>query len=144
MDQTPKSLLALDVGSVRVGVAIASLVAKLPRPHITLQNDETLFPMLQTIVEVEAVGAIIVGFPRGMQGQHTKQTEAIEQFVSELKKHVALPIYLQDEALTSRHAEAELRAKGKAYDKGDIDALAATYILEDFLGEHPQGVEVGP
>jgi RNase H-fold protein (predicted Holliday junction resolvase) len=43
---------------------------------------------------------------------------------------------MQDEAVTSKRAEAELEARGKPYQRGDIDALAATYILEDFLAGH--------
>jgi putative holliday junction resolvase len=136
MPTTPKSVLALDVGSKRIGVAVATLEARLARPLITLEQNDTLFPTLQTIAQVEAATAIVVGFPRGMQGQHTKQTQAIEDFTAQLRQHFALPIHYQDEALTSKHAEAELRARGKQYDKGDIDALAATYILEDFLADH--------
>lgn len=133
MLNTPAAILALDVGAVRIGVAIASLSARLPRPLITLQRDDTLYPTLQTIVEVEGITKLIVGFPRGLQGQHTQQTEAIEAFVEELKQHFALPVIMQDEALTSKHAEDELRARGKPYEKEDIDSLAATYILEDYL-----------
>ncbi len=135
---TPSSVMALDVGARRVGVAVASLAARLPRPLITLQPGKEFFPALQSIVEVEGVGAIVVGFPRGMQGQHTAQTAAIESFTQQLKEHFLLPIHYQDEALTSKHAETELRTRGKPYDKGDIDALAATYILEDFLAEHKE------
>lgn len=134
---TPDSILALDVGARRVGVAVATVQARLPRPLITLIQDDTFFDALEAIVEVEGVHALVVGFPRGMQGQHTAQTTAIETFVAELKQHLPLPVHLQDEALTSKHAKAELDAKGKPYDKGAIDALAATYILEDFLQEHP-------
>jgi RNase H-fold protein (predicted Holliday junction resolvase) len=65
----------------------------------------------------------------------------IEQFVLELKQHFPLPVYMQDEALTSKHAEEELQARGKLYSKEDIDALAATYILDDWLTEHHE-VEV--
>ncbi len=126
------------MGAVRIGVSVTTLVARLPRPLITLQADDTLWPALQNIVEVEDVRVIVVGFPRGLQGQHTKQTEAIEAFVQQLKAHFALPIQLQDEALTSKHAEEELRARGKLYTKEDIDALAATYILEDWLAGHPK------
>lgn len=130
------SVLALDVGAKRIGVAVASLAARLPRPLITLEQDDTLFPALQNIVEVEGVRALIVGLPRGLQGQHTAQTKTIEAFAQGLREHFPLPIHFQDEALTSKHAEAELRARGRPYDKGDIDALAATYILEDWLQEH--------
>lgn len=137
MAVTPKAqaILALDVGARRIGVSVATLAAKLPRPLITLEQDDTLFPTLQNIVEVEGVGAIIVGYPRGLQGQHTKQTAAIEEFTATLRQHFAMPIQYQDEALTSKHAETELLARGKPYDRSDIDALAATYILEDFLRE---------
>ncbi len=136
MSLSPKSVLALDVGATRIGVAVASFPARLPRPLITLNWDDTFFPTLQTIAEVEGVRALVVGFPRGMQGQHTAQTTAIETFTQQLREHFPLPIHMQDEALTSKYAEAELKARGRPYDRGDIDALAATYILNDWLGEH--------
>lgn len=139
MPVTHRSILGLDVGAKRIGVALASLEARLPHPLITLTWDDTFFATLQNIVEVEGVESIVVGFPRGMQGQQTLQTQAIEAFTAELRQHVALPIHMQDEALTSKHAEDELRARGKPYDRAAIDALAATYILEDFLAEHPGG-----
>ena len=140
MISQPSAILALDMGAKRVGVAIASLAARLPRPLITLQQDDTFWPTLESIVEVEGVTKLIVGFPRGLQGQHTAQTEAIEAFVEELKQHFPLPVIMQDEALTSKHAEDELRARGKPYEREDIDSLAATYILEDFLKEFKEQV----
>jgi len=136
MGTTPRSVLGLDVGARRIGVAVASLAARLPHPVIALPHDATLWPALETIVEVEGVEQLIVGFPRGMQGQKTAQTAAIEAFSLELRQHFALPLHFQDESLTSKHAEAELRARGKPFDRGDIDALAATYILEDWLRDN--------
>jgi len=136
MVTTPSSILALDVGAKRIGIAVANSIARLPRPLITLEPNDTFFPTLQNIIEVENVSDVVVGFPRGMQGQRTAQTVAIEDFTQQLKQHVALPVHFQDEALTSKHAEAELRAKGRPYDKGAIDALAATYILEDWLASN--------
>lgn len=137
MAQTPRSILALDVGAKRVGVAVASFEARLARPLITLIRDDTFFEALKDITDVEGVRIIVVGFPRGMQGQHTMQTDAIEAFATQLRQHFPLPQYFQDEAMTSKHAETELIARGDPFDKGDIDSLAATYILEDFLSEHP-------
>lgn len=139
---TPNSILALDVGDKRVGVAMASLVARLPRPLTTLENNETFFPALQEIVESENVGAIVVGLPRNLQGEHTAQTKQIERFTKELRQKLSLPIRFQDEALTSKKAEAELDAQGRNYQRGDIDSLAATYILEDFLREQHNLVEL--
>lgn len=129
------SVLALDVGGKRVGVAVASIIAKLPRPLITLDNDESFMSSLQNIIEVEDVGAMVVGYPRDMKGDSTQQTKDVEAFTAKLRQEFAMPIIYQDEALTSKHAEAELDAKGKNYVRGDIDSLAATYILQDFLND---------
>ncbi len=129
------SILALDVGAKRVGVAVASIIAQLPRPLITLDNDDSFMTSLQNIIEVEDVGAMIVGYPRDMKGDSTQQTREVEEFTAKLRQEFAMPIIYQDEALTSKHAEAELDAKGKNYVRGDIDSLAATYILQDFLND---------
>ncbi len=129
------SILALDVGAKRVGVAVASIIAQLPRPLITLDNDDGFMTSLQNIIEVEDVGAMIVGYPRDMKGDSTQQTREVEEFTAKLRQEFAMPIIYQDEALTSKHAEAELDAKGKNYVRGDIDSLAATYILQDFLND---------
>lgn len=138
MPATTRSVLALDVGEQRVGVAVASLAARLPRPLVTLKRDSTFFKELQNIIDTENVEALAVGFPRGLGGQHTAQTQTVEAFAAELRKHCGVPIHFQDEAVTSKQAEAELEARGKPYARGDIDALAATYILEDFLSEHKE------
>jgi putative Holliday junction resolvase len=139
MPAVPKSVLALDVGSKRVGVAVASLSARLPRPLATLQvTDDGLLPALEDLVKNEDVGRLVVGLPRGMEGQSTAQTESTLRFSKELQEHFDLPIDMQDEALTSVHAEEELQKRGKPYKPSDIDALAATYILEDWLSAHKE------
>ena len=133
MPITPDYALALDVGSKRIGVAIASLSFKLPRPLCTLINDDDFFERLDGLIKTEAIGVLVVGLPRGLDGQETGQTKYVRDFVDQLKTHTDLAVHFQDEALTSTRAEAELKARGKIYQKGDIDALAATYILEDYL-----------
>jgi putative Holliday junction resolvase len=136
MPQIPESVLALDVGEKRIGVAVATLVARLPRPLVTLNRDEDFISQLRSIVESESVSRLVVGLPRGLSGQHTSQTAAVESFTNELRQLIDLPIKFQDEAVTSKQAEAELEARHKPYVKGDIDSLAATYILEDFLKDN--------
>ena len=76
---------------------------------------------------------LVIGLPRGLEGQTTPQTEATQTFGSSLAEQLKLPVNWQDEALTSAQAEAELKARGKPYTKEAIDALSATYILEDYL-----------
>lgn len=130
------TILALDVGERRIGVAVAARIARLASPLTTITHDETVFTSLADLAKTQHADALVIGLPRGMAGQSTKQTETIEAFVRKLRQHMDLPIYWQDEALTSRQAEQELEKRGKPYAKGDIDALAACYILEDFLREH--------
>ena len=127
-----QSVIALDYGEKRVGVAIASTIARLATPLITLDNDFILLVNLKHIINENQVGNIVVGYPRGMDGQTTKQTEKVDQFIEGLKG-LNLPIDTQDESLTSVHAEAELQSTKPEYSKADVDSLAATYILEDFL-----------
>jgi putative holliday junction resolvase len=132
---TNKSVLALDMGGARVGVALASLAARLPSPLTTLNNDSGLFGELKKIIVEEDVCALVVGLPRGLDGQFTAQTAEAEAFADEVKRRFNMPVYLQDEALTSQKAEDELARRGE-YKKSDIDALAAAFILEDWLGEN--------
>lgn len=132
------SILSLDVGGSRIGVAAANVVARIARPLTTLTNDDDFVTQLQQRIDQESAAVLVVGLPRGLDGQHTEQTRIVESFVAQLKNHIALPVYWQDEAVTSRKAEAELKQRGGSYSKGDIDALAATYILEDFLRDHPE------
>jgi putative holliday junction resolvase len=130
------TILALDVGDKRVGVAIASMAARLPRPLTTLERGDDFFEKLHGLVEAEEAGAIVVGLPRGLEGQQTGQTQLTEAFIGQLEQAFQVPLYTQDEALTSQKAEEELDARGQPYARGDVDALAATYILEDFLSDY--------
>ncbi|HEU4914648.1 MAG TPA: Holliday junction resolvase RuvX [Candidatus Saccharimonadales bacterium] len=132
------AILALDVGAKRIGVATANAVARIAHPLTTLEHTPDIFQRLQALVRQEQAAVLVIGLPRGMQGQETDQTRIVRAFGAEAGKTIGLPIHWQDEAVTSRKAEAELAGRGKPFAKGDIDALAATYILEDFLNDHPE------
>jgi len=122
-------------------VAVANAVARIARPLTVIENNDAFPTQLASCIADNDAEVLVVGLPRGLNGQHTAQTEAVEQFIVSLKRHISLPMYWQDEAVTSQKAEAELNQRtkrGQTYQKGDIDALAATYILEDFLTDHPE------
>lgn len=136
--QPTSNVLALDVGTTRIGVAIADVVARIPRPLVTLTNDDSFRTELQKMIRANGVKTLVVGLPRGLDGQDTQQTAYVRTFVQGLDKVMGVTICWQDEAVTSKQAEAELQSRGKPYKKGDIDALAATYILEDYIREHQE------
>jgi putative Holliday junction resolvase len=126
-------VMALDVGEKRIGVAIASTIAKIAHPDRTLSNDESVWLHLQAIIDENAISKIIIGLPRNMSGEETQQSNVIRDFADDLRKHIALPVQFQDESVTSIAAEEILQKKGKPYDKADIDAQSAVLILDDYL-----------
>jgi putative holliday junction resolvase len=129
------NVIGLDVGGRRIGVAVASVEARLATPLVTIDRKDIpdIFPRLVKLLEEQSAEAVVVGLPRGMNGQETEQTAIARQFARELEKACKLPVYLQDEAATSIVAEERLKESRKPYEKGDIDKLAAAYILEDWL-----------
>lgn len=130
-----RSIIALDVGDRRIGVAVANLEARMASPLITLdrQQHADIFNRINELIIEHHAHAIIVGLPRGMEGQETRQTAIARQFASDFEQTCSKPVYLQDEAGTSLAAKDELNALKQSYQKGDVDKLAATYILRDWL-----------
>ena len=138
MAEPNSSIIALDFGAARIGLAVASLAARLPQPAGVINQSPTLFDDIKTAVAANSAQGIVVGLPRGLDGQDTAQTLEARHFSQELAGRLNVPVYLQDEAVTSKKAEEELKARKVKYNKEDVDALAATYILEDFLRSHPE------
>ncbi|MCA9329634.1 Holliday junction resolvase RuvX [Candidatus Saccharibacteria bacterium] len=132
--QAISNIIGLDIGDSRTGVSMANTIARIASPLTVIECSTVNLPddLLKLVKEYSPV-ALVAGLPKGLSGQDTAQTKHIIQIVDTLKRVINLPIFTQDEANTSKQAEEELRSKGKPYRKGDIDALAATYILQDFI-----------
>ena len=126
------SLLALDVGEKRIGVALADSAVRIAIAYDTIVVDGTETEQIARLIGFENIDIVVIGYPRNQSGEPTKQTEYVEKFAEQLKD-IAPEIVYQDESLTSVHAEERLKASGKPYVKGDIDALAASLILQDYL-----------
>ena len=125
-----EELLALDVGAKRIGVARANTIARIPEPLTTIEVDGTEVEQLNELAKDQDVKKLIIGLPRNQSGAETQQTLAVQAFAERL---TGFEIIWQDESLTSVAAEEKLQQSGKNYSKGDIDALAATQILSDYL-----------
>ncbi len=136
MTKTPNktgTVLALDIGEKRIGVALASLAARLPEPLTTLTNDAVVLEKIAELADRHQTDMIVAGLPRSLEGTETAQTRSVREFVGRLEDRLGRSVYLMDEAGTSAEAEAGLRARRKPYTKADIDARAAAIILQDFL-----------
>lgn len=131
-------ILSLDIGSKRIGVARASMVACIAEPLLTLDAEREPLETIATLIEEHDASHVVVGLPRNMTGQETDQSKLIRDFAEQLASHTSARIHFQDESLTSVKAEESLAQRKKGYNKEAVDALAAVYILEDFLQEHPE------
>lgn len=142
MIQSSDSILGLDIGVKRIGVARAHWPDGIASPLLTLSNDEDFMFQLEQIIKQENVSFIVAGKPRTLNGRSTEQTKYCEDFAGQIRIETQLPVYLEDEAVTSVEAEAELKSKGASYSKADIDSLSAVYILDSFIASHPKGAGI--
>lgn len=128
-----RAIIALDVGEKRIGVAVADGVVPIARRLTTIDVDGSELRVVVKLLSDENAGSIVVGYPRNQSGEATAQTKYVEDFVGRLEEVTEAKIIYQDESLTSVIAENSLRSFGKPYTKSDIDAEAATLILQDYL-----------
>jgi len=128
-----KQYLALDIGEKRIGVALADDGVRIPITLTTIDmNDETFRKDIAHLVTTHNIDVIVIGYPRNQSGEATAQTAYVEAKAAELSDLDAM-VEFQDESLTSVLAEQRLAARGEPYEKGAVDAEAATIILEDYL-----------
>ena len=129
-------VLALDPGSVRVGVAasvpgsfIATPVGSLPR------DPATLWPRLLREVRERGVRRIVVGLPRTLDGGEGDAAAAARVLAAEAERQTGLPCELWDERFTTAQAERELIAAGvrRRRRREVVDAAAATLLLQSWL-----------
>ncbi len=133
-------LLSLDYGSATVGVAVCDPFRIAVRGIEIIRRDrenhlrQTIRRIVFLAEEQEAVG-IVLGLPLNMDGSAGERVRKTEEFRDLLVRKTGLPVYLQDERLTSVEAEEIMRDRGiPARDfKKYVDMIAAEIILSDYL-----------
>ena len=129
-----KNILALDVGDRRVGVALADSQIKIAVPYGYLERSDKIVRQITELMLDHDISILVIGYPRNQSGEATKQTELVEQFAEELAEiEIDADLVFQDESLSSVEAERRL---GRVKDKGEIDAEAASIILQDYLEQN--------
>ena len=128
-----KKYLALDIGEVRIGVAVGDAGVRIAVPYDTIAMREDSFRGdIAELVTAQDIDTVVVGFPRNQSGEATKQSQYVEQKAAQLKD-IDAKIVFQDESLTSVIAEERLKSRGDELTKEAIDAEAAAIILQDYL-----------
>jgi putative Holliday junction resolvase len=127
----------VDAGERRVGLALSDETRMLASPLKVLVRNAGLAPVLDTLVEVvrrEGVTELVIGLPLNADGSEGRQARRARDFARVAERVVGLPVTLWDERLSTREAEAIVRAQGRrTRSRDDIDAVAAAVILQDFL-----------
>ncbi len=134
------SILALDWGERRFGVARSDVTQFLATPLEALtRRAGKRFPMprfLEIVAESEAVG-IIVGLPIGLDGKEGANALAARELGALVGERTKLPVEMVDERFTTVTALDAIKEVGGSTRgrKGDVDALAASVLLQGFLDE---------
>ena|SRR3989339_1842761 len=127
--------LAIDHGRRRTGLAICDPSETIVSPFAVLDNPKNLCGKIADVIKEQSVEAVVVGLPLNMNGSQGSQAKLVISFAEQLKKFTDVPIYFQDERLSTfgaeeKFADVELSRKEKLK---RLDAVAAAQILENFL-----------
>lgn len=127
-------ILALDIGEKRIGVARADSTTRIAVPVGFVNVDGSEWQEIARIARLNNTNFFVLGLPRSNEGNETAQSLYVRNFAKTLVEKVPrIKIRFQDESLTSVIAEERLKSRKKRYEKGEIDAEAASIILQDFL-----------
>lgn len=138
-DNEDKTLLAIDYGTRRIGLAKSDSMGIIAYALMTLEiksSSEGIKKLNAVIDEYQPQG-IVVGYPLLASGDKSKKCKEIDNFIKKLQNIYKGPIHKVDEGYSSKEAENIIHAHGKKIrkDKKRIDRLAAVIILQRFLEE---------
>ncbi len=137
-------LLALDIGGKRIGIAVSDRLGLSCRGVTCLfRNDKNWVNQVQKLVTEYGVQGLVVGLPKNMDGSEGAQAQDCREAASQLSKTVDLPIFFQDERLSTWAAKERLFAQGlnEKKVKAKLDQTAAAVFLEDFIAANPPAME---
>ncbi|MCP9493701.1 MAG: Holliday junction resolvase RuvX [Pyrinomonadaceae bacterium MAG19_C2-C3] len=137
-------ILALDLGTKRVGVAVSdeSRIAIRDLPALPRTNWKSLLEAIRNLCQRFDARAVVVGLPLRMDSSEGEAAVAARRIASNLSLSLNIPVFLQDEKLTSVVAEELLRLEHVSDIKDRIDSRAASIILFDFIGRLNGGSDV--
>ena len=130
--------LGLDLGSRTLGVAVSDKTGLIASTYKTIRHNEEYDRLLDEVVSLVSeleVEAIVLGFPKNMNNTIGPKGELSLEFKSKLEGLLDIPIYLQDERLTTKSATDMLISGNVRRNdrKKVVDAVAATIILQSYL-----------
>ena len=130
-------ILGIDYGSKKIGFAISdpSRNIAMPLEVAFFKGEKPKLEYIQILIERHKICGMVIGIPMNMDGSSSDQSKAVEKFVGKLAGKSELPIFFQDERLSTSTAHSLLKSVGikrKARDSLD-DQVAASLILETVI-----------
>ena len=132
--------LGIDYGTKRTGIAITDEM-QIIATGLTTVSTHTLDDFISTLVKEESIECIVVGDPKNLDGTDTDSTSHVSGFIKRMKKrYPKILIHQLDERFTSKIAKNSIIASGikkkQRQDKGLVDKVSATIILQNYLDYH--------
>lgn len=131
--------MALDLGEKRVGVAISDelWITVRPLPFLRRTNWKQLLGAVADLLQHFDAKALVIGLPLNLNGTEGNAATEARKLSHNFELSLKVPVYLQDERLTSREAEESLRAAGRTRNdlRQQVDSESATIILRDFIAQ---------
>ena len=132
-------ILALDIGEVRVGLAISDPGERVASPICVLPTNEVLAgaKSFRMVLEDWEPELLLCGLPYTMAGEEGPQAQRIREAAARIGRTAGLPLEFTDERLSSREAKRSLREKGldERAMRGKVDMIAASIFLQAWLDE---------
>lgn len=129
-------ILGIDYGDVRIGLALTDPLKIIASPFRTIQNrnNDFIIKELDFIINEKKIETLVIGLPIGLNNQETIQTKKVRLF-ADLIKILGIPIYFQDERLSSISAKKSLIVQNikTGFNKSMIDKAAAAIFLQQFI-----------
>ncbi len=127
----------IDLGAVRVGIAVADELGLLahPRAHLDGRDRLALAHRLRALAAEESLELFVLGLPRQLDGREGLAARRVRSFGALLERVSGLPVELYDEWLTTREASQRLREQGldAKRARARVDSAAAALILQSWL-----------
>ncbi len=131
-------IMAVDYGDARIGLAVSDLTGTICGEAWTMNewNMERAAERISDEAKLRDVGTLVLGLPKNMDGREGVRAEKSREFSGILSDVSGLPVVLWDERRSSIEAHAILHANGKRekQHRKTVDAVAASLILEGYLG----------
>ena len=133
--------LGLDLGSRTLGMAVSDALGMIASSYKIVRHNEEydrLLEEVQATVEEKKIEAIVLGLPKNMNNTIGPKGELSFQFKEKLENKLGIPVYLEDERLTTKQAENILinNDTSRKKRKKVIDSMAATIILQSYLDKN--------